>query len=99
MPQRKAARVFPEPVGAQISAFSPAAIRGQPSSCAGVGSSKESSNQPRTGSEKGSSADSGGRFEWVANPPMLRLAGGGPLATREARQPPLTGAASTDRDR
>jgi hypothetical protein len=41
MPHRKAASVFPEPVGAQISVFAPETIYGQPSSCAGVGASND----------------------------------------------------------
>ena len=49
MPQRKAARVFPEPVGAQIRVCSPEAIAGQPAAWAGVGASNDSSNQRRTG--------------------------------------------------
>ncbi len=49
MPQRKAASVLPEPVGAQIRVCSPEAIAGQPCACAGVGASKEASNQRRTG--------------------------------------------------
>ena len=41
MPQRKALRVLPDPVGAQIRVFAPDAIFGQPAACAGVGASKD----------------------------------------------------------
>ena len=47
IPQRNAASVLPEPVGAQISVLAPVAIAGQPAACAGVGPSKERSNQAR----------------------------------------------------
>ena len=54
MPQRKLARVLPEPVGAQISVLAPPAIAFQPPAWAGVGPSKEASNQRRTaGAERG----------------------------------------------
>ena len=49
---KNAERVLPDPVGARISVWSPAAIAGQPWSCAGAGSAKVPSNQSRTGSEK-----------------------------------------------
>ena len=49
MPQRKLARVLPEPVGAQISVLAPLEIASQPPAWAGVGPSKEASNQRRTG--------------------------------------------------
>ena len=55
MPQRKLARVLPEPVGAQISALAPPEIASQPPACAGVGPSKEASNQRLTGALKGAS--------------------------------------------
>ena len=55
-PHRKAARVFPEPVGDRISVFSPDEIAGQPCACGGVGSTNDVSNQVRTGTEKGASA-------------------------------------------
>ena len=45
--QRNAARVFPDPVGAEISTCSPDAIAGHACSCAGVGASKAASNQVR----------------------------------------------------
>src|SRR3954471_644453 len=73
IPHRKAASVLPDPVGAQISVCAPDAMRGQLSAWAGVGAANESSNQPRTGAEKGSSADSPVDFASVANPPILRL--------------------------
>jgi hypothetical protein len=47
IPQRKALRVLPDPVGAQISVFAPDAILGQPAACAGVGASNDASNQRR----------------------------------------------------
>src|SRR5271157_4174112 len=46
---RNAARVLPDPVGATISVFRPAAMAGQPSRCAGVGSPSASRNQAATG--------------------------------------------------
>jgi len=56
MPERNAASVLPEPVGAWMSTLEPLAIAGQPSSCAGVGAAKERSNQARVFSEKEASA-------------------------------------------
>ncbi len=50
--QRKAASVFPEPVGAAISVSAPRAMAGQPAACAGVGVPKRSSNQRATSGEK-----------------------------------------------
>ena len=55
MPQRKLARVLPEPVGAQISVWAPLEIAFQPPAWAGVGPSKDPSNQRRTGALKGAS--------------------------------------------
>src|ERR1700693_4587163 len=49
MHQRKAARVFPVPVGARIKVDSPRAIAGQPCSCGLVGAAKTASNHSRTG--------------------------------------------------
>jgi hypothetical protein len=49
-------RVLPEPVGARISACSPAAMAGHPCSWACVGAGNDDSNQARTGSENRSSA-------------------------------------------
>ncbi len=73
MPQRNAARVLPEPVGAQISALAPPEIASQPPAWAGVGPSKEASNQCRTGSLKGASgSDPAPAFASVVNPPILR---------------------------
>ena len=46
---------MPEPVGAQISVLAPLEIASQPPACAGVGPSKEASNQRRTGALKGAS--------------------------------------------
>ena len=45
MAERKAASVFPEPVGAWINVLAPEAITGQPFSCAAVGVAKVPSNQ------------------------------------------------------
>src|SRR5687767_15817169 len=73
MPARKAARVFPDPVGAQISAFLPEAIAGQPPAWAGVGASNEASNHALTGVENGASACSAVAFSSVANPSILRI--------------------------
>ena len=47
--------VLPEPVGAQISVCSPAAMRGQPATCAGVGSGNEAANHSRTAGENAAS--------------------------------------------
>ena len=55
MPQRKLASVFPEPVGAQISVLEPREIASQPPAWAGVGPSKEDSNQRLTGALNGAS--------------------------------------------
>ena len=52
MAVRKAASVFPEPVGASTSVCFPAAIGGQPLAWAGVGLSKLRRNQSATGGEK-----------------------------------------------
>jgi hypothetical protein len=79
IPQRKLARVLPEPVGAQISALAPPEIASQPPTCAGVGPSKDASNQRRTGALNGASgSDSVLGFALVANPPILRRAAAGP---------------------
>src|SRR5690348_1152530 len=45
---RKAARVLPEPVGAEISVVLPARMCGQPSDCGSVGVPKRPINQSRT---------------------------------------------------
>ena len=50
MPHRKAVRVLPDPVGARISVWSPAAMAGQPRACASVGSGNDVENHVRTGS-------------------------------------------------
>ncbi len=69
IPQRKLARVLPEPVGAQISALSPPEIASQPPAWAGVGPSKEASNQRRTGALNGpSGSGSVLGFALAANP-------------------------------
>src|SRR5205085_6510307 len=52
MAVRKAARVFPEPVGASRRVESPARMGGQPSAWARVGAGNEASNQRLTGSWK-----------------------------------------------
>ena len=52
MPQRKAARVLPDPVGARISVWSPAAMAGQPCAWAAVGAGNEVANHARTGALK-----------------------------------------------
>lgn len=70
---------MPEPVGAQISAFSPLEIASQPPAWAGVGPSKEASNQRRVAAENGASgSDFVLCFDRVANPPILRSGRGGP---------------------
>ena len=64
---------MPDPVGAQISALAPPEIAAQPPACAGVGPSKEASNQRRTGALNGASgSDPTLFFSPVANPPILR---------------------------
>jgi hypothetical protein len=45
---KKAASVFPDPVGAEISVVLPAKISGQPSCCGSVGVPKQPMNQSRT---------------------------------------------------
>src|SRR5829696_10566439 len=55
IPDRNAASVLPDPVGARIRVCSPRAMAGQPWSWAAVGHGKFASNQDRTGSEKASS--------------------------------------------
>lgn len=77
MPQRKLARVLPEPVGAQIRVWAPPAIAFHPPTWAGVGPSKEASNQRRTGALKGASGSSCAVcFEPVVNPPILGVDAG-----------------------
>ena len=56
MAQRNAARVLPDPVGARIRVWSPAAIAGQPLAWASVGAPNVVSNHSRTAGEKGPSA-------------------------------------------
>ena len=51
MPAKNAASVFPEPVGAMISASWPAAIAAQPPRCASVGPAKRPSNHRCTGAQ------------------------------------------------
>ena len=53
MADRKAARVFPEPVGAAISVCPPARIAGQPSRCGAVGSPSLAENHLSTAGWKG----------------------------------------------
>src|SRR5688572_3074597 len=65
IPHRKAARVLPEPVGAEINAFSPPEIAAQPAAWTGVGASNEASNQARTLELNGARA-------WEVKPPILR---------------------------
>src|SRR5664279_3223756 len=73
MPQRKLASVLPEPVGAQINALAPPEIASQPPAWAGVGPSKEASNQRRTAGLNGASgSDFVPRFGLAVNPPILR---------------------------
>src|ERR671910_142182 len=67
IPHRKAAKVLPDPVGAQIRVCSREAIAGQPCSWAGVGASKELSNQRLTGGEKRSRGDLGVAGGLMAN--------------------------------
>jgi hypothetical protein len=55
---RKAASVFPEPVGAHTSTCSPRAIAGHACACAGVGAANASSNHARA---RGLNADMGTR--------------------------------------
>jgi hypothetical protein len=79
MPQRKLARVLPEPVGAQIRVLAPLEIASQPPACAGVGPLKDASNQRLTGALKGSrESDPALLFASAANPPILRKRPGEP---------------------
>lgn len=55
-----AARVLPEPVGAQMSVCSPAAIAGQPCAWAAVGSAKVDRNQSAAAGVKAASGSPGG---------------------------------------
>src|SRR3954470_13167185 len=55
MPQRNAARVLPDPVGAEMRTCSPEAIAGHACSWAGVGAANAASNQSRTAGENWSS--------------------------------------------
>ena len=61
MHQRKAARVFPEPVGEKMRVFFPSAILGQLANCGGLGCLNVSSNHCHTygSNREGKSADSG----------------------------------------
>ena len=52
IPMRKAASVFPEPVGAWMRTWPPRAIAGQPSSWAGVGSANARSNHALVAAKK-----------------------------------------------
>ena len=55
MADRKAVRVLPLPVGAQMSVCRPSAMGGQPCTWAGVGSGKDVANHSRTAGENRSS--------------------------------------------
>ena len=72
MDVRKAASVFPEPVGAQISELAPLEIAGHPPAWAGVGASNDASNHSRTGAEKGASGSFALVFRSEANRLILR---------------------------
>ncbi len=65
MPHRKAVRVLPDPVGARIRVWSPAAMAGQPWAWASVGAPKAVRNHSRTGALNGASevegSSAGGR--------------------------------------
>src|SRR5579884_2368109 len=72
---RNAARVFPEPVGAEISVVLPERISGQPCSCGSVGVPKRPTNHSRTSGcaqssalETGTSSDAAPRVEDVRGP-------------------------------
>ena len=52
---RNAVSVLPEPVGAQISVCSPAAMWGHPSICGGVGAGNDDANHSRTAGENAAS--------------------------------------------
>ena len=83
IPQRKLASVLPEPVGAQIRVLSPSAIASQPPAWAGVGPSKEDSNQRLTGALNGASGSvSALVFGSVVNPPILRRTCARPVSLR-----------------
>ena len=59
MATRKAASVFPDPVGARRSVDSPRAMTGHPKLCAGVGSPNTHRNHCATGAKKGARGDVG----------------------------------------
>ncbi len=81
MPMRKAASVFPEPVGAWTSTCPPRAIAGQPSSCAGVGAANARSNHSLVAAENTSSAPTSPRVPTPSYPRPVRydvvVVGGG----------------------
>src|SRR5579864_6134676 len=90
---KKAARVLPEPVGAEMSVVSPARMRGQPCSCGSVGVPKRLTNQSRT-SGWAHSRPEGANCGFVAlicninYKPMakgLLLVGRGPFGSRGAK--------------
>jgi hypothetical protein len=57
IPQRNAVSVLPEPVGARIRVWSPAAMAGQPRAWASVGAGNEVENHSLTGGLKESSGE------------------------------------------
>jgi len=62
MQARKAARVFPDPVGASSKPWPPSRRIGQPRRWTSVGPSKDCSNQRRTGALKGRKTDMVGKL-------------------------------------
>src|SRR5688500_17404917 len=74
IPHRKAASVFPDPVGAQIRVLAPAVIGGHPIAWAGVGAANDASNQRLTGSLNAASGVDFAVSEGMAfNLPILRI--------------------------
>ena len=81
---------MPEPVGAQISALAPPEIASQPPACAGVGRSKEASNQRLTGALNGASGSDPALVFAVGGQPTdltPRTAGETPASRPHARAP------------
>src|SRR5438874_1990397 len=79
---RNAARVLPEPVGANRSVFRPAATSGQPRLCGGVGRPNVARNQFATDGSR-ASRPSGAVIIDGTRPLAVKMAGTGPDFTNE----------------
>src|SRR5688500_12376916 len=103
IPQRNAASVLPEPVGARMRACWPAAMAGQPWAWGGVGAPKEVSNQARTGSEKVESG-TGWTLRSLRDNPLsgslgfAHRTGSAPGSGASPRRPSVALARTTDED-